>query len=101
MTFHQIQSLLREREIGIPPEQSLETAKAIKERYCYVCSDIAKEFNKFDADPSKYVKEYSGVNAVTKKPFKIDVGYEKFLGPEIFFHPEVSLIKLIPQFVLP
>lgn len=29
-----IQSLLREREIGIPPEQSLETAKAIKERYC-------------------------------------------------------------------
>lgn len=25
-----IQSLLREREIGIPPEQSLETAKAIK-----------------------------------------------------------------------
>ena len=28
-----IQTLLREREIGIPPEQSLETAKAIKERY--------------------------------------------------------------------
>lgn len=27
-----IQSLLREREVGIPPEQSLETAKAIKER---------------------------------------------------------------------
>lgn len=25
-----IQSLLREREVGIPPEQSLETAKAIK-----------------------------------------------------------------------
>jgi hypothetical protein len=28
-----IQSLLREREVGIPPEQSLETAKAIKERW--------------------------------------------------------------------
>jgi len=92
-----IQSLLREREIGIPPEQSLETAKAIKERYCYVCSDIAKEFNKFDVDPSKYVKEYSGVNAVTKKPFKIDVGYEKFLGPEIFFHPEFAN----PDFTIP
>jgi len=25
-----IQQLLREREVGIPPEQSLETAKAIK-----------------------------------------------------------------------
>ncbi len=92
-----IQSLLREREIGIPPEQSLETAKAIKERYCYVCSDIAKEFNKFDADPQKYVKKYNGVNAVTKKPFEIDVGYEKFLGPEIFFHPEVRLIKACPS----
>ena len=30
-----IQTLLREREIGIPPEQSLETAKAIKERYIF------------------------------------------------------------------
>ena len=27
-----IQQLLREREVGIPPEQSLETAKAIKVR---------------------------------------------------------------------
>merc|ERR1719339_390262 len=43
-----IQHLLREREIGIPPEQSLETAKAIKERYCYMCPNIAKEFNRFD-----------------------------------------------------
>jgi len=32
-----IQNLLREREVGIPPEQSLETAKAIKERYSYIC----------------------------------------------------------------
>ncbi len=84
-----IQTLLREREIGIPPEQSLETAKAIKERHCYVCPDIAKEFNKFDQDPNKYIKKYNGVNSVTKKGFGIDVGYERFLGPEIFFHPEV------------
>jgi len=28
-----IQQLLREREVGIPPEQSLETAKAIKVSY--------------------------------------------------------------------
>ena len=86
----QIQSLLREREIGIPPEQSLETAKAIKERYCYMCPNIAKEFNKFDSEPSKYIKQYTGVNAITKKEFNVDVGYERFLGPEIFFHPEVE-----------
>ncbi len=24
------------------------------------------------------------------QPFKIDVGYERFLGPEIFFHPEFA-----------
>ena len=27
--------------------QSLETAKAIKERYCYMCPNIAKEFNRW------------------------------------------------------
>ena len=75
---------------GIPPEQSLETAKAIKERYCYMCPNIAKEFNKFDSEPSKYIKQYTGVNSITKKEFNVDVGYERFLGPEIFFHPEVN-----------
>jgi actin-related protein 3 len=84
-----IQSLLREREIGIPPEQSLETAKAIKERFCYICPDIAKEFAKYDSDSSKWMKKYEGINSVTKTPFVVDVGYERFLGPEIFFHPEV------------
>ncbi|XP_076764366.1 actin-related protein 3 [Xylocopa sonorina] len=84
-----IQSLLREREIGIPPEQSLETAKAIKEKYCYICPDISKEFAKYDSDPTK-IKKYEGINNITKQPFVVDVGYERFLGPEIFFHPEFS-----------
>jgi actin-related protein 3 len=51
-----IQSLLRDREVGIPPEQSMETAKAIKERYCYICPDIAKEFAKYDSDQARYIK---------------------------------------------
>ena len=92
-----IQSLLRDREPGIPPEQSLETAKAIKERYCYMSPDIAKEFSKYDTEPGKWVKQYEGVNNVTKQPFEIDVGYERFLGPEIFFHPEFSN----PDFQMP
>ncbi|XP_019510907.1 PREDICTED: actin-related protein 3B [Hipposideros armiger] len=49
-----IQQLLREREVGIPPEQSLETAKAIKEKYCYICPDIVKEFAKYDVDPPEF-----------------------------------------------
>jgi len=92
-----IQHLLREREIGIPPEQSLETAKAIKERYCYMCPNIAKEFNRFDQDPNKYIKQYEGVNSITKRGFTVDVGYERFLGPEIFFHPEFAN----PDFTVP
>jgi len=92
-----IQHLLREREIGIPPEQSLETAKAIKERHCYMCPNIAKEFNRYDSEPSKYIKQYTGINAITKKEFTVDVGYERFLGPEIFFHPEFAN----PDFTVP
>ncbi|XP_064131171.1 actin-related protein 3B isoform X3 [Loxodonta africana] len=85
-----IQQLLREREVGIPPEQSLETAKAIKEKYCYICPDIVKEFAKYDVDPQKWIKRYTGINAINQKKFVIDVGYERFLGPEIFFHPEFA-----------
>ncbi|KAH6944689.1 hypothetical protein HPB50_004466 [Hyalomma asiaticum] len=85
-----IQNLLREREVGIPPEQSLETAKAIKEKLCYICPDIAKEFSRYDQEPSKWIKKYEGMNAITKQKFSVDVGYERFLGPEIFFHPEFS-----------
>lgn len=63
----------------------------LQERFSYVCPDIVKEFNKYDTDPAKWIKKYDGMNAITKQPFSIDVGYERFLGPEIFFHPEVGI----------
>lgn len=85
-----IQSLLRDREPNIPPEQSLETAKAIKERFCYICPDLAKEFEKYDKNPSKWIKQFTGCNSITKMPFEVDVGFERFLGPEIFFNPEMA-----------
>ena len=76
-----------------------------QERYCYVCPDVAKEFSKFDEDPRKNYLQYTGTNAVTKKPFTVDVGHERFLGPEIFFNPEVrspweSHLNLLSVFVL-
>lgn len=55
-----------------------------------MCPDIVKEFNKYDSDPGKWMKKFEGVNSVTRQKFAVDVGYERFLGPEIFFHPEVS-----------
>lgn len=85
-----IQSILREREPNIPPEQSLETAKAIKERFCYICPDLAKEFEKYDKNSAKWIKQYIGHNNITKQPFEVDVGHERFLGPEIFFNPEIA-----------
>lgn len=64
-----------------------------QEKFSYVCPDIVKEFSKYDAEPSKWIKQYESVNSVTKQPFSVDVGYERFLGPEIFFHPEVININ--------
>jgi actin-related protein 3 len=62
-----VQQLLRERENSIPPEESLEVAKRIKEMYSYVCPDIVKEFKKYDSEPEKYFKKYQGLHSVTKK----------------------------------
>lgn len=72
-----IQNLLREREEDIPNGQQQEVAKAIKEKWCYVCPDIAKEFGRYDLKPSEWIKTYEGVNDITKKPFRVDVGYER------------------------
>ncbi|KAI9141171.1 actin2 [Paraphysoderma sedebokerense] len=85
-----VQQLLRERGEPIPPEDSLEVAKRVKEMYSYVCPDIVKEFKKYDTEGAKYFKEYLGTNSVTKQSYKVDVGYERFLGPEIFFNPEIA-----------
>jgi actin-related protein 3 len=83
-----IQQMLRDREPNMPSEQSYEVAKSIKEQYCYVCPDIQREFAKYDTDPAKWLQIYNGINNISKAPFQVDVGYERFLGPEIFFHPE-------------
>merc|ERR1711865_586708 len=48
-----IQLLMRERETSIPPDDAMEVAKRVKEQYCYVCPDMAKEFRKYDDDPAK------------------------------------------------
>lgn len=78
------------------PEDGNEIATKIKEKYGYVCKDVLKEYGKFDkkdedADgrmkqSSKFKKlEFTTLN---KNKVSIDVGYERFLGPEMFFHPE-------------
>lgn len=79
-----IQSLLRDRGEA---DTSLQTAEKIKQQFCYVCPDIVKEFKKFDQYPqeklAQYIVEYNDRKKV------VDVGYERFLAPEIFFNPEI------------
>jgi len=92
-----IQQLMRERNEKVPPAQSLFVAQKVKEQYSYVCPDLAKEFNKYDLEANKWVKQWIGENDVSRQPFTVDVGYERFLGPEIFFNPEIfSSDYLIP-----
>ena len=64
-----VQQLLRERENSIPPEESLEVAKRIKEMYSYVCPDIVKEFKKYDSEGDKFFKKFQGIHSVTKKVY--------------------------------
>ncbi len=40
----------------------------VQELYSYVCPDIAKEFAKYDAEPSKWIQKYNGVQAPPPSP---------------------------------
>lgn len=94
--------LLRDRNEPIPAAEALDVAKRVKETYSYVCPDIVKEFQKYDAEPEKWIRKVEQMNAITKKPYTYEVGYERFLGPEIFFNPEIfssDFITPLPKVV--
>ncbi len=95
-----VMDALKQRKEKIPTKDFKELAREIKEKYCYCCPDIVKEHAKFDEkvkDPetgkwiqSKKFKTCSMITPVTGQKIKVDLGYEMFMGPEIFFHPEIS-----------
>lgn len=80
----------------------MKTAERIKEEYCYVSPDIVKEFVKYDlgngigspndsetssltaTEPDRFAKHT--VTYPNGKSVEVDVGYERFLAPEIFFN---------------
>jgi len=62
-----ISQYIRDRESAIPPEDLYVVTQKIKEEFGYVCSDIAKEYKKFDEDPKKHITKYSGIEFSTKK----------------------------------
>ena len=50
---------------------------------------LRQEFSRHDEQPSKYIKTYNGHNPRTGQEFSCKVAYERFLGPELFFNPEI------------
>ncbi|CCX31908.1 Arp2/3 complex subunit [Pyronema domesticum] len=78
-----VHNMLRERGEQI----TTKNAAKIKEELCYVCPDIRKEFMRFDREPERFQK-YT-VDRGRGLTAEIDVGYERFLAPEIFFNPEI------------
>lgn len=87
---HFVQQLLRDRvDLKLPPELTLEAARRIKEsEYSYVAPNLAREFAAYDRDPSKFptIPIY---DAVSKKEYPVQIGYERFLAGEAFFNPEL------------
>lgn len=69
----------------------------MKEKYCYCAADIVKEHQKYDEKEkdasgnwvqSKKFKVAKITGPLTQKKFTVNLGYEMFMGPEIFFQPE-------------
>ena len=78
-----VQKMMRDRGEQVPAEDFFNVAQQVKENHCYTCSDITKEYGKFDSNPDKYVREISGVNKKTNQPWNCKLGHERFLTPEV------------------
>lgn len=94
-----IQQMLRDRNEPVSPEDSLDVARHIKESLCYTSPDIATEFAKYDADA---LKSGASFKQLEHKGRSVDVGYERFLAPEIFFNPEIAGVDVgapLPELV--
>ncbi|KAH6909029.1 actin binding protein [Coprinopsis sp. MPI-PUGE-AT-0042] len=97
-------NLMRERGemAAVPPEDQMKVASKVKENYTYVCQDIVREFRKYDEEPYKYFERYEGEHSVTGRKYGVDIGYERFLAPEIFFNPEIyssDFLTPLPEIV--
>ena len=59
---------------------------------------MLKEFKKYDSSPEGNMLEYEGVaiDGQRKTTFRYDVGYERFLAPEIFFNPSIYTTQALP-----
>lgn len=96
-----VHDMICDRGEPVPAEQRMDAARQIKEKHAYLCKDVVEEYQKFDQDPRRF-KTLQGHFQKTKQDWKIQIGYERFLAPEIFFHPEIfvdGMTTPLPQVV--
>ncbi|KAG1704881.1 hypothetical protein DVH05_004910 [Phytophthora capsici] len=74
--------MLRDRGEVALPEESLKVAKRVKQAYSY----LVKEIKKYDQKPNKVLGSTPTYQTAVGG---IEVEYERSLGPEIFFNPEI------------
>jgi len=84
---------IKNRREDLPQGSLSEIAQKIKEDHCYVAKDLMSEFQKFDEKPEGEMVQSSRFKTfvhktLSNKMCNVDVGYERFLAPEMFFHPE-------------
>jgi actin-related protein 3 len=92
-----IEDMIRERQEKINVQDLYYAAMDLKEKHGYIAKDIIEEFGKFDEkklDNNKYIqnnrfKKFEGIGKISNQPFSIDIGYEVFLDPELFFSPKI------------
>ena len=70
-------------------------SKYFKSLLLHLCNLCGKELqilfcNVVLINISKQSVSFTTNTSLHTQPFSVDVGYERFLGPEIFFHPEFS-----------
>jgi actin-related protein 3 len=97
-----VSDMLKDRGEDIPAECRMEAARTIKESHTYLCRDVIAEYQKYDVEPQKRIKTLSGIYAKRRQEWNIHIGYERFLAPEIFFHPEMfsdSVTRPLPSLV--
>ncbi|KAL4443112.1 hypothetical protein ABPG74_002179 [Tetrahymena malaccensis] len=89
-----IAQMIRDRGEKVNNQDINRISAEIKEKYGYVApKGLLQEFERYDkpgkdGKPSNKFKQYTFESQVDKKQYTMDVGYERFLGPEMFFYPE-------------
>merc|ERR1712146_322650 len=67
-----------------------EVVRTIKEKECYVCLDYEEELKKFDERPNEILTNFELPDGNI-----IQLGTERFRGPECLFNPMQVELKLI------